>query len=310
MLLDRSQHRFIVATAVAAVAATAGYVSYATSRLNGPSGGSWPGLAFGVARFALMIYAGLLGARRKVPTWRLGRATTWMKGHLWLGLLSYVLVLYHAGFAWGGTLTLVLMALFTIVIASGIYGVLLQQFMPRLMTERLPLETVYEQIDVIVAQLRREADALVSSVVGRLPVADPEPPRAAHAGGSVEHDEALAVHGRATAVAPLPAGADAAPLRDAYVREIRGYLARDVPPNGRLGNPHERDALFDSLGTLMPASLHGVVSELRAICEERRQLAVQKRLHHWLHGWLLVHVPLSMALLLLSAVHAIVSLRY
>src|SRR5262249_52160363 len=146
MLLDRSQHRFIVATAVAAVAATAGYVTYATSRLNGPSGGSLPGLALGVAGFAPLGSARLPGARRKVPTWRLGRATTWMKGHLWLGLLSYVLILYHAGFAWGGTLTLVLMALFTIVIASGIYGVLLQQFMPRLMTERLPLETVYEQI--------------------------------------------------------------------------------------------------------------------------------------------------------------------
>src|SRR5499426_213203 len=164
MLLDRSQHRFIVATAVAAVVATVGFVTYATSRLNGPSGGSWPGLVFGVAGFALMIYAGLLGARRKVPTWRLGRATTWMKGHLWLGLLSYVLILYHAGFAWGGTLTLVLMVLFTFVIASGIYGVLLQQFMPRVMTERVPLETVYEQIDVIVAQLRGEADALVGSV--------------------------------------------------------------------------------------------------------------------------------------------------
>ena len=310
MLLDRSQHRFIVATAVAAVVATVGFVTYATSRLNGPSGGSWPGLVFGVAGFALMIYAGLLGARRKVPTWRLGRATTWMKGHLWLGLLSYVLILYHAGFAWGGTLTLVLMVLFTFVIASGIYGVLLQQFMPRVMTERVPLETVYEQIDVIVAQLRGEADALVGSVVGLLPVADPAPSAPAHVGGGLAQGEALAVHGRVTAVASLPAGADAAPLKDAYVREIRGYLARDIPRNGRLGNPRERDALFGHLRTLLPGSVHGVVDELRAICEERRQLAVQKRLHHWLHGWLLVHVPLSMALLLLSAVHAIVSIRY
>jgi hypothetical protein len=29
-----------------------------------------------------------------------------------------------------------------------------------------------------------------------------------------------------------------------------------------------------------------------------------------MHGWLLVHVPLSMALLLLGAVHAVVALRY
>jgi hypothetical protein len=33
-------------------------------------------------------------------------------------------------------------------------------------------------------------------------------------------------------------------------------------------------------------------------------------LHRWLHGWLLLHVPLSLALLLLGAVHAIIALRY
>ena len=50
--------------------------------------------------------------------------------------------------------------------------------------------------------------------------------------------------------------------------------------------------------------------ELEAICEERWQLAQQKRLHHLLHGWLFVHVPLSAALLLLSVAHAVIALRY
>src|SRR6266567_3353160 len=173
MLLDTSHHRWIIATTVAAVVATAAYVPYAASRLNGPSGGSWPGLVFGGLGFALMLYAGLLGARRKVPTWRIGRATTWMKGHLWLGLLSYVLILFHSGFRWGGPLTFTLMGLFTLVVLSGIYGVVLQHIVPRMMLMQLPLETVYEQIDSIVAQLRSEADALVTAVAGPLPVADP-----------------------------------------------------------------------------------------------------------------------------------------
>src|SRR2546422_2496432 len=147
MLLDTSHHRWIIATTVAAVVATAAYVPYAASRLNGPSGGSWPGLVFGGLGFALMIYAGLLGARRKVPTWRLGRATTWMKGHLWLGLLSFPLIWFHAGFQLGGLLTLTLMVLFTLVVLSGIFGVVVQQFLPRMMTVEVPYETVYEQID-------------------------------------------------------------------------------------------------------------------------------------------------------------------
>ena len=41
-----------------------------------------------------------------------------------------------------------------------------------------------------------------------------------------------------------------------------------------------------------------------------RQLRRQIRYHHWLHGWLLLHVPLSLALLLLGCAHAIMALRY
>jgi hypothetical protein len=33
-------------------------------------------------------------------------------------------------------------------------------------------------------------------------------------------------------------------------------------------------------------------------------------MHRLLHGWLLVHVPLSYAVLLLGAIHAVVALRY
>ena len=60
----------------------------------------------------------------------------------------------------------------------------------------------------------------------------------------------------------------------------------------------------------MPILLQDTLTELEEICDERRQLADQKRLHHVMHGWLLVHVPLSMALLLLGAVHAVIALRY
>ena len=61
------------------------YILYAVESPAGPRGGSALGLTFGIAGYALMLYAGLLGARKKVPTWRIGRAQTWMRGHIWLG---------------------------------------------------------------------------------------------------------------------------------------------------------------------------------------------------------------------------------
>jgi hypothetical protein len=33
-------------------------------------------------------------------------------------------------------------------------------------------------------------------------------------------------------------------------------------------------------------------------------------MHRWLHGWLSIHLPLSMALLILLAAHVFVALKY
>ena len=77
----------------------------------------------------MMLY-GLLGARKKVRIWRVGRAQTWMRGHLWLGTLSLPVIVFHAGLTFGGGLTFVLMWLFVIVVASGLLGAHLQHTMP------------------------------------------------------------------------------------------------------------------------------------------------------------------------------------
>src|SRR5438270_13134493 len=95
------------------------YIAYALSARSGPRGGSAVGLTYGIIGYAFMLYAGLLGARKKVPVWRIGKAQTWMRGHLWLGLVSLPLILLHGGFSWRGPLTAVLMALFFIVVISG-----------------------------------------------------------------------------------------------------------------------------------------------------------------------------------------------
>ena len=308
MLLDGSHRRFLVACLALLAVATAGYAVYATRALHGPRGGSWPGLFYGAAGLALMLYAGVLGLRRRVPTWRVGHAATWMKGHLWLGLLSYALILFHGGFHLGGPLTLSLMVLFTVVIASGVYGVLLQQYVPRLMLARLPLETVYEQIDSVVRQLRDEGDALVAAAAGPLPESSAPSAGERRGGGGLRRGTATVVLRPPSVLGPMLA--DGAGMKEIYLAEIRPYLAAESTRNARLSTPAVAAALFRHLRTLVPPALHPTLGELEAICDERRQLAEQKRLHHWLHGWLLVHVPLSMALLLLAVVHAVVSLRY
>jgi len=263
MRIDSTHRSWMLATTVALIATTVVYVYYATTTPGGPRGGSAMGLAFGIAGYALMLFAGLLGARKKVPVWRIGRAQTWMRGHLWLGLLSLPLILFHGGFAFRGPLTGVLMVLFFIVIASGILGAALQHYVPGLLTTEVPLESIYEEIPHIRQQLREEADELVAEAV------------------QVEEEHE-----------------DKVRFRELYASRVRPFL--DAPAPG----------LMEPLRALAPAAFRGVLDDLESICEEQRQLTRQRRLYHFLHAWLLVHVPLSIVLLILGGVHAIMALRY
>src|SRR5579872_66723 len=137
MLLDAKHKPWIAAISGLTLLATGAYVPYHLLSLNGPSGGSWTGLTFGILSFGLMLFVGLLGLRRRFPTLRVGRPEIWMRGHLWLGMLIVPLVLFHAGFRFGGTLAILLMVLLLLVTLSGILGIILQQILPRVMTGRV-----------------------------------------------------------------------------------------------------------------------------------------------------------------------------
>jgi hypothetical protein len=54
----------------------------------------------------------------------------------------------------------------------------------------------------------------------------------------------------------------------------------------------------------------GRVDEMRLWCDQRRQMDHQEVMHHWLHYWLLVHVPTSLLLLIWTAWHAVTGLYY
>jgi len=308
--------------AVGAVAALVAYVPYALTAPNGPTGGSAAGLGFAFAGSALIVFECLLGLRKKYPASPFGRVQTWLQAHVWLGLLGFLLILLHAGFRWGQGLAALLMWLFAIITASGVVGLLLQTWIPRRMTELVTHETLYEQIPEVVRLLRLEADERVEFITADLGVEETEP-ELLYAGGRKFYFDPAQRKSAAEKVAAERERRKGAPqiaveedarlaLKAHYLQEIRPFLVR------RPGRFHRRlfgaaaavAAYFQYLRTILPVASHDVLRDLESICEERRQLAVQERLHLWLHGWLWAHVPLSMAFLVLAVIHAVVSLRY
>lgn len=325
MRIDRTHRTWAIASIAILAASLIVFVVYALNAPQGPRGGSAIGLLFGIMGFGFMIFAALLGARKRVPTWRLGRAQAWMRGHLWLGSLALPMILFHGGFHFGGTLTRLLMWLLIITVASGVFGAALQHYVPRVMTSDVPLETIYDEIGHVRSLLREEADRAVEAVCGNLGLVKSSEEENQRAGGfsALRPIAAAAVPLRTSAAVSAGAGAavaaaperillskeQSAPLRSFYLSDMRPFLELAKRGN-RLSDAAKASSAFAGLRTLVPAAAHATLSDLEDICDEARQLTRQEQLHRWLHGWLLVHIPLSLALILLGAVHAVMALRY
>jgi hypothetical protein len=411
-------------------------------------GGTPLGLWFGSISLGIFVFAALLSLRKKIPLWRVGTVQRWLRAHIWLTILTIPLVILHSGFRFGGGMTTFLMVLYGIVMVSGFYGLFLQHIMPRLMKERLPAETVFEQIPHIRSQLAAAAEkmrdsfkpappkkpdaaapapsaskavaapaAVMASTKGELstpvaraksatgsaetaaaataasqapaakagaskiPPASPSIPNAGVApaapkaetigtptarvqsdppGAPVARSEVPAGDQRApsppvappapekpaavsppapaakpppsadapkpaapvvakpVAAAPKPAAKPAEPadpasegvLIEFIERQILPYLQARRGDRMRLNNPRFSDDTFRFVKLRVTEGYRSRVEEIQGWCDERRMLDVQVRMHHWLHGWLFVHVPFSFLLLMLTIWHACVTLFY
>jgi len=298
MRIDQTHRRWLWASAVILGVCLAVYIPYDYFTLGGARGGTVIGIIYGSIGFGFMIFAGLLSLRKRFPVWRMGRTSTWMRGHLWLGLISYPIIFFHSGFSFGkGTLTWWMMFIFTLVILSGVFGAILQQYLPRMMTRQVQLETIYAEIPRIRGQLLDEADVKVAEVTGVTMSDSVIEAASGETGGAVVTLVQMEEDVRNE-------------LTRFYDDQLRPYLETEGGKGRSIADRTTSAAMFANLRTLLPDVIHPIVSDLESICEEKRELDHQIRLHRLLHGWLLIHLPLSLALLLMGAFHAVIALRY
>jgi hypothetical protein len=309
---------------------------------HGTIGGTPLGLIFGATALGIFVFAALLGLRKKIPGWRIGHVQQWLRAHIWLTLLTIPLILLHSGFHLGGPMTTLLMALYAIVMVSGIYGLILQHRMPTLMKERLPAEIVYEQIPNIRAQLSAAAERLLKAYTRepsqRTSRQSPPPAAAAalataaipdvseHAvlktpsavekpmGGATIRgtpiSPAAIIHSDVSETEPdvVSDPASEATLADFIQRQLLPYLQARRGEKFRLGHARQAEEIFSHLALRVAGAYRPRVEEMQGWCDERRLLDVQTKMQNWLHGWLLLHAPLSFLLLLVTVWHAFVTL--
>jgi len=290
-----------------------------------PAGGSLSGLVLGVIAAVLFLFEFALLAKktRRFRTVRwLGSAQVWMKAHIWLGLLTVPLVILHSGGRLGSMLTTLLVVMFAVVIGSGLWGLWLQNFLPRLLLESSPAETVYSQIDRVGEQYAHEARRLVYLACGGGGAAVESVTSAAPNPGFAPLDD----KGRPIRGAPRGAGVQYQPaarpatndsrvqsspvIEQALASEIEPYLAAGKLDRSLLGTSERNRWYFDDLRLRVAPEHRELVGQLEELCERRRQLNVQQRMHFWLHNWLWLHLPLSIGLIVLLVGHVIFALQF
>jgi hypothetical protein len=249
------------------------------------------GLAFGIVAFLIFLFASALGVRKKRRLWRIGSVQLWLKAHIWLTILTIPLVLFHSGFRLGGMHTSILFWLYAVVMVSGFWGLFMQHFLPQIMMERLPREWVYEQIPNVRATTFEAALAYTHQLEEK--IKSSSRPTSGDSGTTMTTTEpSLRV------------------LRDFLRDEAMPFLSDTSAKRTRLAERRNAEDVFKVLRVSVADPFRAQVDEIHAWCDDHRVMAKQERLHHWLHGWLIIHVPVSIILLVWTVWHIFITLTY
>jgi hypothetical protein len=189
-------------------------------------------------------------------------------------LLCVPLLILHSGLRFGGTLSTVLMVLLLIVVASGIWGLVLQNLLPKWMNAAPLVVGASSPLESPGQQLLAEAEQRMSATLARSPMPEEEP------------------------------------LLAFYREQVIPYLRDGNAHGSPLAHSGKSLVLFQNVKVQVPSASHAIVDALESHCQRRRQWDRQARMHFWLHNWLWVHFPLSVALLVLMAAHIVVALKF
>ncbi|HSR51561.1 MAG TPA: hypothetical protein VLV83_12090 [Acidobacteriota bacterium] len=264
----RSQRWLLAFAAALALCLAAVVVNVITSDFR-PS--SYWGMGYGVCSTLLLLAAAAYAWRRRAPRRGPGAAHHWLHFHTYGGLLFLLLVLMHTGFRFpNGVLAWVMWVLSIWIVASGLAGLGVQRWIPRLLTSGLGTEANYERIPELVESLRQQADSL----------AEQADPAIRGLYKSTLRDLMAAPRTRPIFFLDITGGIQSK-LRQAD--HLRGFLdSKDLDDLDRLVELYKTKTDLDAHWTLQKA----------------------------LRWWLYAHVPVSLTLIVLVGFHVFSILYY
>lgn len=273
-LLTYGNKRYLWSTVTGTAVLLVSYVYYARNTI--PSGSTVWGLVYGWIGFAAILVLMFLGIRKRWYSSRCGTLEGWTSAHIYLGLLTLLIIPMHAGFQFGWDVHTLAYVLLVVVVLSGIVGVLIYMTVPLILTTHesgmLP-----ERLEAEINRILKEMKQLAADKPGVFQYLYQEEARRCR--------ELKSQGWRILLTRVDPAAILAQRMRDLH------NLLADIPAVQQEG--------FSKFSSLVLQK-----TELEAY------LAGQMRLKNGLQSWLYVHLPISIAMMAAVGVHLLVVLYY
>ncbi len=111
-----------------------------------PNGGTWLGYTLGTIAALLIVWLMLFGIRKRAYASNLGTVRGWLSAHVYLGLSLLIIATLHTGFEFSWNVHTLAYTLMVLVIASGVWGVILYFRNPSLMNRQIQGQTLEEMV--------------------------------------------------------------------------------------------------------------------------------------------------------------------
>lgn len=263
--------------------------------LEGSSGSTALGYGLGSLGGLLILWLTWLGVRKRQYQ-KPGRLKAWVSAHVYLGLSLLVIGTLHSGLQFGWNIHTLAWALMVLVILSGVVGVLCYSTFPRALM-RLPHGGTRKQQLAEIIELNQRAIALADTI-------EPEIHRQV-----VRSCEKMQVGGTLWRQLRGPR-----PASVALMHQLQGALsgAGEDPAD----RPHDGTLVFmasqvlKGTGSQRNKQLRQLVDVLALRDQKVWRLNREITLNTRMRAWLLLHVPLSMALLAALLGHVLIVFMY
>ena len=123
-----------------------------------PNGGTWLGYTLGTIGLILIVWLTLLGLRKRTMTRGAWSLKAWTSAHVYLGLALIVVTTLHTGFEFGWNVHTLAYALMLLVIASGLFGVVVYSVLPAALSTNREEMTQPQMLEALAA-VDRQLDA-------------------------------------------------------------------------------------------------------------------------------------------------------